>query len=371
MFTSNFAKKFLISAEIHYFRLSPEYWEDRIMKAKEAGCGVISSYIPWIVHEEVEREYQFDGWYDLRKFLELIEKNDMQFIARPGPFVMAELKNEGIPFWVYEKYPHIIPLTWDGKKVENSTVVYNHPDFLKEVKLWYLKVASILKPFVDNGVVCGIQIDNEIGMLQWINNTPDLSDFTLSRFVEWVVKNYGEDRYGFPLDFSSKTFMRLRNPEKYFRDSFISDYSKFIRKEFSRYVSNLIGFFHEFGIDTNFLLNVHGTAGGKAHTFPIGISQLEVAYKENDVIPTTDVYLGTLSVRNFHDLWNINEIVKSTNKKTLYGCMEFECGDGNYGNDYGERILPESILHKLLLSVIQGNKLINYYLFAGGINSKL
>lgn len=371
MRVSDFSKNLVISAEIHYFRLNPESWKDRIMKAKSAGCNAISSYIPWIVHEECEGNYRFDGWYDLNKFVGLVEECGMLFIARPGPFVMAELKNEGLPYWIYEKYPHIVPITWEGKKVENATVVYNHPDFLNEVKRWYSKVIEVLRSFLERKTVIGIQMDNEIGMLQWVNNTPDLSDFTLSRFVHWVTETYGKNRYNFSLDTNKETFERLRSPDEDFRERFIADYSEFIRIEFSNYVRSLTSFLVELGVDTNFLINIHGTGGGRAHTFPIGVSQLELVYQQNDVIPTTDIYLGTFSVKNFHDLWNINEFIRCTNKKGLYGSMEFECGDGNYGNDYGERISPESVIHKLLLSVIQGNKIINYYLFAGGVNPKL
>jgi len=41
----------LLCGEVHYFRLDRNDWEDRIVKAKECGCTVIASYIPWIVHE--------------------------------------------------------------------------------------------------------------------------------------------------------------------------------------------------------------------------------------------------------------------------------------------------------------------------------
>ena len=51
----------LISAEIHYFRLEPGEWRDRIEKAKEAGCDAIASYIPWLCHESVEGRYDFTG----------------------------------------------------------------------------------------------------------------------------------------------------------------------------------------------------------------------------------------------------------------------------------------------------------------------
>ena len=37
-----------------------------------------------------------------------------------------------------------------------------------------------------------VQLDNEIGMLQWVNNAPDLSDFTLARFNDRVRRKPGQ-----------------------------------------------------------------------------------------------------------------------------------------------------------------------------------
>ncbi|MGC8902313.1 MAG: beta-galactosidase [Fervidobacterium sp.] len=366
-------EKLLISAEIHYFRLPPYVWEDRILDAKKAGCNTISSYIPWLVHEQKENLYNFKGWYNLEKFIRLVQKHNLYFIIRPGPFVMAELKNEGIPYWIYEKYPHIKPKTWDGKMVENATVIYNHPDFLNEVKRWYSKIAQIVVKYLitNGGNIIAIQLDNEIGMLQWVTNSPDLSDFTLSRFVDWILRRNKSKEYSFELKKCPDVFEKLRSPEGDFREQFIVDYSKFSRYEFAQYVKNLKSIFLELGIDVPFIINIHGTSGGRAHNFPIGVSQLYDTFREPDIIPTTDIYIGTLSIKNFHDLWNINEVVKSTAIGKIYGSMEFECGNGNYGDDYSERIHPHSIIYKTLLSVLQGNRLINYYLFSGGINPKL
>ena len=37
----------IISGGIHYFRILPEYWEDRLQKLKELGCNTVETYIPW------------------------------------------------------------------------------------------------------------------------------------------------------------------------------------------------------------------------------------------------------------------------------------------------------------------------------------
>ena len=51
----------IISGSIHYFRVVPEYWEDRLRKLKAMGCNTVETYIPWNIHEPKE------GKYDLKE----------------------------------------------------------------------------------------------------------------------------------------------------------------------------------------------------------------------------------------------------------------------------------------------------------------
>ena len=52
---------------------------------------------------------------DVAAFVDLCRDQGLWFVARPGPFVMAELKNEGIPYRVYTEHPEIVPTGWDGR----------------------------------------------------------------------------------------------------------------------------------------------------------------------------------------------------------------------------------------------------------------
>ena len=42
----------IISGSIHYFRVVPEYWRDRLEKLKAMGCNTVETYIPWNLHEK-------------------------------------------------------------------------------------------------------------------------------------------------------------------------------------------------------------------------------------------------------------------------------------------------------------------------------
>ncbi|WP_255349942.1 beta-galactosidase [Halolactibacillus sp. JCM 19043] len=105
----------LMVGEIHYFRTPRDQWGNRIEQLKESGCNAVSSYIPWVVHEELYGDIDLEGRqfpeHDLKAFIDLANDHDLYFFVRPGPFIMAEMKNDGIPYWLYEKYPEVIPIT--------------------------------------------------------------------------------------------------------------------------------------------------------------------------------------------------------------------------------------------------------------------
>ena len=55
----------IISGAIHYFRVVPEYWRDRLEKLKAMGCNTVETYIPWNFHEPEKGKFRFDGMADL------------------------------------------------------------------------------------------------------------------------------------------------------------------------------------------------------------------------------------------------------------------------------------------------------------------
>ncbi|HRV37228.1 MAG TPA: beta-galactosidase [Fervidobacterium sp.] len=372
----------IMSGEIHYFRLQRDEWQDRINKLKQAGCNAVSSYIPWLCHEPVDGMIDFDGrtlpQLDIGGFIDLCRENDLYFIARPGPFVMAELKNEGIPFWVYQKHPEIIPTSWDNKVVPTKTVDYLAPTFLDEVKKWYGAVmGQVISPRLQSngGNIIAVQLDNEIGMLSWVSNSPDLTDNVIIDFSRWLRRTYESkvlsSRYPFSIDNVAECVKRFRTPDESYGPQLLHDLGYYMRDRFARYVSELRSYAEEYGISgVPFVINVHGTGGGRGFGFPIGISQLYRSYTQSpNYLPGSDIYIGDLTMNNFQDLYIINSYMTAVNTADQpITSMEFEAGDGNYGDTYGGRYDPSSIDLKTRMCIAQGNRLLNYYLFAGGIN---
>lgn len=369
--------------EIHYYRVDKSEWQDRLNKLKETGCNAVATYVPWLWHEPVEGQFDFTGKNrpetDLAGFIDLCTENGFYFFVRPGPFIMAEMKNEGLPYWVYEKHPEIIPIGWDEKEATTPTVDYLAPGFLQEVRKYYEKVMEVITPrlYPNGGKIIAFQLDNEVGMLSWVSNTPDLTDHLLNGFSRWLGERYGEDvesRYPFSLKESAERNDAIRSPKEEYAAQLLKDLGYYMRYRFAKYIAILREYAEEFGVkDIPFVVNIHGTGGGRGLTYPIGISQLYESYTQAPgYISGSDIYFGDLDMKTFQDLYIINGFMDAVhNDDQPLTSVEFNCGDGNFGETLGERYDPSAADFKLRMCLAQGNRLINYYLFSGGTNARL
>lgn len=141
---------FPIMGEIHYSRFPKAYWKESIYKMKAGGVDVISSYVLWIHHEEIEGEYDFTGNKDLRSFVEACKDCGAYMILRVGPWCHAEVRNGGFPDWLLQK----------GFEVRT-----NDPAYLAEVRKFYSKIYEQVEGLLlkDGGPIIGLQIENEYG----------------------------------------------------------------------------------------------------------------------------------------------------------------------------------------------------------------
>lgn len=332
----------VLAGEVHYFRLDPADWGDRLDTLIEAGCDTVATYIPWLWHELPDRSVDLTGrthpQRDVAGFLDLAHSKGLRAIARPGPFVMAELKNEGLPYRLYDDPP----TTWDGAVVPTRTLDYLAPSFLDAVDGWYGAVMPMLASRL--GSVIGVQLDNEIGMLSWVSNSPDLFD----------------DEFRAPAEERSLALHdRL---------------GRSMRDRYRRYVAVLRDLAVRHGVDgVPFLINVHGTDAGRGRTFPVGISQLFESYRGVPQLTAgSDHYLGDLTVENAPDLYVSNAfLAASLSADQPLTSLEFEAGSGDYGEDLSCLVPPQAVDLKTRMCVAQGNRLLNLYLFTGGRNPML
>lgn len=143
---------FIRSGAFHYFRTPGiELAKDRFMKLKAGGYNTVDIYFNANYHSEIENEYDFSGIKNIRKMLEAAKEVGLYVIARPGPFINAEVNAGGLPFWLL-KDKKVIPRNRIGSEYHYS------PEYMEFITQWYDKIIPIIKDF-DNVIL--FQIENE------------------------------------------------------------------------------------------------------------------------------------------------------------------------------------------------------------------
>jgi len=171
----------LLSGEVHYWRLNPNYWKNILKQVRDLGLKVVSTYVPWDYHEYKRGQFDFTGKTDqtrnLKAFLELTRKEKFWLIIRPGPYIYSEWPNDGVPSYAY-KYHRL------------------HPKFLAYAENYVKRVCAVIKPYLatrKSGHIILLQADNEIdpwpdvfGEQYGLGNKPGL-------FQEFLREKYVND----------------------------------------------------------------------------------------------------------------------------------------------------------------------------------
>ena len=141
----------IISGAVHYFRIVPEYWRDRLEKLKAMGCNTVETYIPWNMHEPQKGHFCFDGMLNIENFIKTAQDLGLYAILRPSPYICAAWEFGGLPAWL---------LAESGMKLR-----VNYGPFLRHVYDYYDVLLKKLVPYQINygGPVILMQVENEYG----------------------------------------------------------------------------------------------------------------------------------------------------------------------------------------------------------------
>ena len=143
-----------VMGEIHYSRVPEDEWATEVRKMKEGGVTVIATYVFWNHIEEMESVFDWSGQRNLRHFIEICKAEGMPVVLRVGPFCHGEVRNGGIPDWMFTKK------TADGKALRMRS---EDPLFLKEVETLYRQIFTQIQglQWKDGGPIMACQFDNE------------------------------------------------------------------------------------------------------------------------------------------------------------------------------------------------------------------
>lgn len=208
--------RLFISADYPYYRDDARNWRERLQALKTLGIGVITTYLPWRHHQPVPTATpDFCGETapnrNVLGFLELCRALELLVIAKPGPFVHAELNYGGLPDWVCPWHDSAIeplrnaegqPQTWSGGRLTSQGIPEPwplpapfSPVFLHLAQDWLRTVGeAVIRPYAaPEGPIIAVQLGNE-GIYSNGQHAPWAYDFSasaLERFRQFLRARYG------------------------------------------------------------------------------------------------------------------------------------------------------------------------------------
>lgn len=148
-FVVNGQKMRLLSGAMHYFRIVPDYWEDRLQRLKSAGLNTVETYVAWNLHEPLPGKFDFSGILDIAEFIKIAAMLDLNVIVRPGPYICSEWELGGLPGW----------LLHDPQMKLRTT----YQPYMDAVTRYFTTLMKILVPLqaAYGGPIIAFQIENE------------------------------------------------------------------------------------------------------------------------------------------------------------------------------------------------------------------
>lgn len=141
----------ILSGAMHYFRVVPEYWADRMEKARLLGLNTLETYVAWNLHEPRPGRFDFRGGLDLSAYLSLAADQGLYTLVRPGPYICSEWDLGGLPAWL---------LADPGMKLRCA-----HGPYLEAVDRFLDALVPVLVPHqvTRGGSLLAVQVENEYG----------------------------------------------------------------------------------------------------------------------------------------------------------------------------------------------------------------
>jgi beta-galactosidase GanA len=148
-------REMIFAGEFHPFRLpSPSLWRDVLQKMKASGLNAVSIYFSWGYHSAQPGAYDFSGVRNVERALQMAEEEGLYVIARPGPYVNAELTAGGFPGWLLRQ------------RAEART---DAPAYQNAAGEWLTQINAIIARHQltnGGGTVIAYQLENELFSVQ-------------------------------------------------------------------------------------------------------------------------------------------------------------------------------------------------------------
>lgn len=141
----------IVSGAVHYFRVHPDLWRDRLRRVVALGCDTVETYVAWNVHQPSPGVSTFAGGADLGRFLDIAAEEGLDAIVRPGPYICAEWDNGGFPGWLLRD--------------RSLRLRCLDEPYLAAVDAWFDELIPVIaeRQACRGGNVVMVQVENEFG----------------------------------------------------------------------------------------------------------------------------------------------------------------------------------------------------------------
>ena len=162
------------SGSLQYFRLPGEgLWRDRLEKFRAAGLNAVEISYPWNYHSRAPGEYDFSDIRDVERLHDLIEREGFYLIARPGPYIGADIDMGGLPAWLLRERS-TVPRCRSGGSFHYSR------EFLAATREWF---DQVVPRFAKRSNLLLVQMENEYAVPGPLSGfSGDLADL----LVRWL-----------------------------------------------------------------------------------------------------------------------------------------------------------------------------------------
>jgi beta-galactosidase GanA len=153
---------------------------DLFQKIKSLGYNMVSFYVDWALLEGKPGVYRAEGVFDLQPFYDAAQEAGIYLLARPGPYINAEVSGGGFPGWLqringtlrtsapdylsstdkyaFQKPPptstyilrqHHSYMKNIGENIAKAQITNGGPIILVQPENEYTQATSAIKPFPD------------------------------------------------------------------------------------------------------------------------------------------------------------------------------------------------------------------------------
>ncbi len=360
-----------LSAEMHYFRVNKRYWSYCFERIRKAGFRIVTTAVPWNLHESPPGSFDFSGNLDPRKdlivFLELAREFGLKVILKPGPYIDSEWPRGGYPEYLLEMQD-ILARDSQGALVslpdgQGSSAgrqpCLSHTRYRNQVRKYINNLCEIVKNYAfPKGPIFAIQLDHQTNQDGSPFSRDYNSEVVKNHYVQFLQKKYTDPRALRPFYREKwKSFevaappaqIELKNQAelvKYF------DWIEFQEEETGKYLKTLKEYFNENEISIIFFGNFRGHSEILPNISP-------TLLEESQIHPTGETFWPD-------DYSQLQRTLKFWGGKKFPWLSGFHCGNASSNPTQHRQYFPVTpVATKFLftLALASGVKAFNFYMF--------